>query len=224
MKYPCNMICDLLPLYFDKVCSPESREIIESHLESCPKCKAYFCSMSEADSKVQYSESDDGGNEYQKAASLRSVKKRIFRRQILAAAAAIIVSIVVGILTIGILKNTVRLVPYEDNLSVSMVDGSLIGRLYGSEHLKVSIRNISVAHNDQEQQYIFYQVTDTAWSDILTSKNVFSEYVICPKDKSADMIDRVYYYTGDYKRLYDISDAQLQAVIQDSVLLWEKEA
>ena len=35
MKTPCNVIRDLLPLYHDGVCSPESRQLVEEHLEKC---------------------------------------------------------------------------------------------------------------------------------------------------------------------------------------------
>ena len=223
MKYPCNMIRDLLPLYLDEVCSVESKEIIENHLENCPECKSYFRSMAEADKEIEYSISSDAKSEYQKASSLRAVKKRIFHKQIFAAVIAILVLTVISVSTIAILKNTVRMVPYGDNLSVSMVDGSLIGRLYGSEYSRVKIKNISVNQNGQEQRYIFYQIADTAWNDLSTSKNVFSEYVICPKDKSADTVDRVYYYTGDYTGLDSMSGAELQTVIQNATLLWTKD-
>ncbi|MBM6896739.1 zf-HC2 domain-containing protein [Pseudoflavonifractor capillosus] len=39
MKTPCNVIRDLLPLYHDGVCSPESRQLVEEHLEECADCR-----------------------------------------------------------------------------------------------------------------------------------------------------------------------------------------
>ncbi|MCR5501781.1 MAG: zf-HC2 domain-containing protein [Lachnospiraceae bacterium] len=39
MKYECNMIRDLLPLYKDGACSPESTKAVEEHLSECPSCK-----------------------------------------------------------------------------------------------------------------------------------------------------------------------------------------
>ena len=35
----CNVIRDLLPLYADKVCSEDSKEMVEEHLANCKKCK-----------------------------------------------------------------------------------------------------------------------------------------------------------------------------------------
>lgn len=38
-KMSCNVIYDLLPLYLDGLCSKESKQMIEEHLESCEECK-----------------------------------------------------------------------------------------------------------------------------------------------------------------------------------------
>lgn len=38
MKLSCEIIQDLLPLYVDNACSPQSREAVEEHLNQCPAC------------------------------------------------------------------------------------------------------------------------------------------------------------------------------------------
>ncbi len=38
MKYTCEVIQDLLPLYKDEVCSDESKKIVEEHLKECNEC------------------------------------------------------------------------------------------------------------------------------------------------------------------------------------------
>ena len=38
MKMPCKVIEDLLPMYYDKVCSEESAVLVEEHIASCPRC------------------------------------------------------------------------------------------------------------------------------------------------------------------------------------------
>jgi len=40
MKYPCETVRDLIPLYHDNVCSDSSRKIVEEHLEECGLCKS----------------------------------------------------------------------------------------------------------------------------------------------------------------------------------------
>lgn len=38
MKYNCDLIEDLLPLYKDGICSESSKKIVEEHLTECPDC------------------------------------------------------------------------------------------------------------------------------------------------------------------------------------------
>lgn len=40
MELNCNVIRDLLPLYADQICSDESRELVDRHLEQCRDCSA----------------------------------------------------------------------------------------------------------------------------------------------------------------------------------------
>lgn len=45
MKYPCELIQDLLPLYHDNVCSPPSRKMVEEHLSDCEACRSLVQKM-----------------------------------------------------------------------------------------------------------------------------------------------------------------------------------
>ena len=47
MKFECDMISDLLPLYKDDICSETSKKIVEEHLTECPSCKKLFSAMSD---------------------------------------------------------------------------------------------------------------------------------------------------------------------------------
>lgn len=40
MKISCDIIQDLLPLYCDGVCSQDSKQAVEAHLQDCEKCSA----------------------------------------------------------------------------------------------------------------------------------------------------------------------------------------
>ena len=42
MKYPCEIINDLLPLYIDDLCNEKSKEVIKEHLSSCERCKQNY--------------------------------------------------------------------------------------------------------------------------------------------------------------------------------------
>lgn len=45
MKLDCNVICDLLPLYVDQICSNESRALVDEHLTECRDCSALLQQM-----------------------------------------------------------------------------------------------------------------------------------------------------------------------------------
>ena len=42
MRYNCDLIRDLLPLYQDGVCSENSRQAVEEHLKDCKGCTDYL--------------------------------------------------------------------------------------------------------------------------------------------------------------------------------------
>lgn len=220
MNYPCNLIQDLLPLYLDGVCSEESKTVVEQHLIKCPNCRKYYSAMRESDEIIIMPPNAE--REIQKATSFQSVKKTLFRKQILIAAVSIIVLAVIAFAVISVLKNSVGIVEYENNISVSMIDGSLVGRLNGSQETYIKIIRTTIEADGQEENYLFYYLSDTKWNDLTTSRQVFSEYVLCPIDKGADQIDRVYYYTGDYTGIETMGSDKLQEIINASVLLWSR--
>lgn len=39
MNYPCDVIKDVLPLYYDHACSEQTRQIVEDHLSECEPCR-----------------------------------------------------------------------------------------------------------------------------------------------------------------------------------------
>lgn len=39
MKVTCNVMEDLLPMYYDEVCSEETAAMVKEHLNSCPSCR-----------------------------------------------------------------------------------------------------------------------------------------------------------------------------------------
>ena len=219
MKWSCNIIRDLMPLYIDGACSEESKKIIEEHLKECEECRAYLSSMNEENKIIERLSNE---KEAQKIYSFKVVKKRILRKQIISGIIAILIVVSISIATITVLKNIHQTVEYKDNISVSMVDGSLVSRLYGSYYTNIKIKNVEVSDDGTMSNYIFYCISNTVWDDISLKEDMMSEYVLVPKDKNADRIDRVYYYTGDFSSLENTNEAELQTIIQNSELLWEK--
>ena len=220
MKYPCGIIQDILPLYQDGVCSGESRKAIEEHLQECPSCKAIFNTLHESEKTV--ADNYNAEQERRKAASFQSIKKKLVKKQVLAAAAAVALLAAVVLAGIGVLKNTREVVAYQNTISVSMTDGALVGRLYGSMASYVKIKRVTQTINGQEENALFFCVSDTKWDALTTNPEMLSEYTLCPADKGADQIHAVYYYTGDYTGIESMSSGELQKILDASTLVWHQ--
>ena len=52
MKYDCDMICDLLPLYIDNACSEASGKAVEEHLAECESCTSLYNDMKQAETDI----------------------------------------------------------------------------------------------------------------------------------------------------------------------------
>ncbi len=220
MKYPCNLIKDLLPLYIDNVCSKESKEIVKNHLPECTDCKAYYNALTEGSEFASCQTEKE--RELVKAQTFINVKKKLRIRQAFVAIISAVVLIVFLISTVIILSNWKKTVIFDNNISVTMTDGSLIGRLNGTNYEELSIKRVVEQENGREYNYLFFCIYDNKWNELITGKDVYSEFVICPEDKGADKIDAVYYFTGDTNNLDNLDSKELQQIIENSKLLWSK--
>lgn len=97
MSVPCEVIRDLLPLYYDEVCSKESGREVLSHLAKCEECRKEYeklCSARELE--TAYDEKD---NE-RIADSFKKVKRRNGKRSLLIASAAVLTAAAAAAVTL----------------------------------------------------------------------------------------------------------------------------
>lgn len=78
MKYPCDLIRDIMPLYHDEVASEESRKAVEEHMEECSACREYYDIMCESDAVEPIIFDEE--IEKKTAASYKNVYKRIVKK------------------------------------------------------------------------------------------------------------------------------------------------
>ncbi len=220
MKYPCCIIQDLLPLYKDGVCEKESAGIIKEHLSECAVCGEKYTALCGNDAIGELPRSKEA--ELKKAASFQKVRKKLLIRQVMTALASVVLLTAAVLAAVGILKSTVRVIPFADNISVSMTDGSLIARLRGDMAEKVSIKRVETGDNGDTSACLFFCISSVKWNELATSDNVFSEYVLCPADKGVGEIDKVYYYIGDYTGIENMSARELREITSSSELLWSR--
>ncbi len=216
MKYSCDVIQDLLPLYYDEVCSMESRHIVEEHIRECMYCKKVYEELStDSPGRPQVNSCKEQKADFLCANSLREVKKAITCKQIIGIIVTIVVLSFAALVFVKAMKYSEQKINSTENISVAMVDGNIMGRLLGSKWHNAFLKRVEV----DGKNYIFFSFTDTKWDRLITGPEIYSEYLICSKDKGADHIDAVYYYPGDYSNL---EDRKMQELTGQSTLLWEK--
>lgn len=95
MKTPCKVICDLLPLYHDNVCSTESKRMVEEHLEYCNKCRKELQMM---DTQFHVHHAQPGEEKAAEAASAAWKKgtRRAFRKGAIIAVTAFLAILIVA--------------------------------------------------------------------------------------------------------------------------------
>lgn len=125
MSVPCQLIGDLLPLYYDQVCSDDSRVLVEEHLKTCPACRQALADLRE---QMEHPQEDMEGMREAQGTWKRSQKKSFWKGILLA---VIILLAAASPLWLTLPKN--QPVPAED-IKISQVcqleDGSIVFHMY----------------------------------------------------------------------------------------------
>lgn len=56
MKYQCEIVRDLMPLYLDGIASGQSRQMVEAHLSECKECSDLFSQMKNNELEIEVKE------------------------------------------------------------------------------------------------------------------------------------------------------------------------
>ena len=123
MKVTCKVIQDLLPLYVDGVCSPDTAALVEEHLKDCAPCQEAYHALKEAPSPTP---EDGADKDAAVAKGLKKVKTGLRRKRILIGVFATLGGLLVSF-GLGLFVTCYRFyAPVEDTVKgVSVVDGQL---------------------------------------------------------------------------------------------------
>lgn len=219
MSYQCKLIQDLLPLYHDGVCSDESREIIEEHLTNCAECSGILKEIRSAESVDIPVENSRGD---QMADSLKKIKRRILRKQIIIAAAALFTAAVLFGVWLFALSGVQT--AKTENISVRMINGELVCRLRGGFPNGTYIKNVEVS---PDKYYMFFTIYETKRDRLVMSNSEYRELFLAYRGSNAQQIERVYYYQdNNYKDAMTgiemLPEDELDKIIEMCTLMWSK--
>lgn len=233
MKINCKIIQDLLPLYYDTVCSDESRQLVDEHLKECEKCSEQLKIL--ADGEIE--EKININIEKEKINSLKSLKKKLIKRNVRTS----IISIIVVLIIVGIGYSAIfkleQPIPYKEGLiTVEAVDNKTNKFTFqGDDFYKCYALQRTVTIEGKEKNILMFYYTNTIWRRIMPKKqymvgssNYFDKeenYAGWSKDTweniyTKEGIDEVYYYVGDYYSMYD--EAEIDEALDKATLLWRK--
>lgn len=233
MNISCDIIKDLLPLYHDEVCSKDSKMMIEEHLKNCTNCQNYLNSIS----NEVFHKSSEANVEQVKVNSLRSLKKKLLKKNFIISAVSIVCVVAIFLGCYSLVFHYETPIEYNEELiDIKLAVDEVIDMFFLGNDYYCSYAFTRTIQNDGiEQDLAFVYYTDTIWTKYLSkprkpndyqftiSKNIMIDYGKNgePID-SAEEIVAVYYLIGDYKTLVSMSDEEFKNVMKDAILMWEK--
>lgn len=115
MKISCNIIKDLLPLYYDDICSNESRKLIEEHIKTCDDCKL---ELKKYDMKLEGVDSMNNEININEANMIKNISKKWKRDKK--------TSFLLGTTIVSIIASISSIIAYNAHGSYVAEDGRLV--------------------------------------------------------------------------------------------------
>ena len=236
----CGVVRDLLPLYHDNVCGAESRAMVEKHVETCEKCR----------DELEILRNDTTPSERRLLSSLRNIKRKLRRHNVLISLAVLCVAAIV-ISCAHLYLQVYVTVPYEEGmLSVIVSDDGVVYIQPSSNTLMASgyferrmtkggIEYVAVYFRYMEQRYnklpwkkpLSYSQYFTPEHLGLEIGTILTEEYLSEKGLKSDPeftrltcnIGAIYYL--EKTMVYNMDDAKRLDMIDDAgpILLWERD-
>ncbi|WP_312046781.1 zf-HC2 domain-containing protein [Anaerotignum sp.] len=215
-KIDCYIIKDLLPLYVDEVVSTQTKNAIEEHILACNDCqKELNILKKEINTAHLPSEFAKGGEPIMK------IRKHIHRNYCIIAIMIISILFIGSFCGVSYLRNNVKAIAFNNNIEVNLDNGNIIAEIEGTSIHSSHIVNIPV-NGEETEFYTFFFVESSNWDNLISKKSTLSKVTIAYNDKGAENISKIYYYTGEYDDITNMSVDELQLIISNSTLLWQR--
>lgn len=244
-KINCEVACDLIPLYVDKVLSPSSVELVEEHLAECGDCR----------DKANLLTKDTVVKSYDDSKPLKKFKNKLTGHKIITSivVAFCVITLVIIFLntyhhdyTYDEVADEIEVVSESDGHVYFVYNGDkifLTKALYnviGEENGKLQVAVSFYLTVDANELYLYYFAKADATKELIDEGYKRAVYVLCPNTPNEEYgsfgcdicIDKFvvsleqFGYDKDYEIvqidycMFDESKGQL--VGKKSTTLWEK--
>lgn len=234
MKLPCYLVRDLLPLYKDEVCEPETAADVREHLEGCPDCRTLWETLQTA---APLEEAVDQAKAQEQAAALRRVKHTQQKKRVQTILVTLLVVILLGGGGLGLYFHAVETYleyPQESILGVEEEPISEQWRIRGKgivlkldSTVQTSIQWSQVLNTPKGDVMVFtlgrsqWDVwTRAQWSDDSYEILLYTEAM--DGMEAMERLKAVYYLPYSEFESWIVSESRL--VPEDAVLLWQRDA
>ncbi len=234
MKLPCYLVRDLLPLYKDEVCEPETAADVREHLEGCPDCRTLWETLQTA---APLEEAVDQAKAQEQAAALRRVKHTQQKKRVQTILVTLLVVILLGGGGLGLYFHAVETYleyPQESILGVEEEPISEQWRIRGKgivlkldSTVQTSIQWSQVLNTPKGDVMVFtlgrsqWDVwTRAQWSDDSYEILLYTEAM--DGMEAMERLKAVYYLP--YSEFESWIDSESRLVPEDAVLLWQRDA
>lgn len=234
MKLPCYLVRDLLPLYKDEACEPETAADVREHLEGCPDCRTLWETLQTA---APLEEAVDQAKAQEQAAALRRVKHTQQKKRVQTILVTLLVVILLGGGGLGLYFHAVETYleyPQESILGVEEEPISEQWRIRGKgivlkldSTVQTSIQWSQVLNTPKGDVMVFtlgrsqWDVwTRAQWSDDSYEILLYTEAM--DGMEAMERLKAVYYLP--YSEFESWIDSESRLVPEDAVLLWQRNA
>lgn len=231
MKYPCGMIRDLLPLFYDGVCSEESSEVVREHLRECAPCREVYEKLSLREALLP--EAEDPSGETVRAKSYANVRLAMKKRQLRIWGVVIVLVLALSGILFAWNEHGEMIMPYQESMQVYFDEsGNLVMHAdLPCSAIQISQILLSPADVAPQQNHVFLRYycrpLDYMWCSLFGNK-IDSTYVIAFAGMGADLIDAVHYTHPEFENFWfrgdiPVSSAVLEEYISRTARVWIKE-
>lgn len=240
MKLPCYLVRDLLPLYKDQVCEPDTAADVREHLEGCTDCRTLWENMEDA---VPEEKELESAKAQEQAAALRRVKSAQRKKRVLIVLAAVLATlcaVYMGLRLVFAYANDTYLdydvdailkVEYEEDPDEG--DSYLGGTgvyiwLDPTEHNTLTWPHIL---DTEEGKVVVFTLGETLWNEWINTpwygleEGELYKEGLCTEAtygrSTVESIVAVYYLP--YSRFTDWESRWVRSVPDDAILLWQRD-
>lgn len=223
MNLPCYLVRDLLPLYHDKLCTPDTARDVDEHLENCEACRAALDAL---DAPKEYSVPD--AEDLQRAQALQMLQRKLVRSRVLTvifSVVTVVLLLAVGIWCLRTYFSNQYLDADPTALQVQQEDSSLY--LTADSGVKANCMSATVCEYNGKTVVLF-SVYGSVWDSWFGSSLPSGGLDLIRNGE----VEAAYYLPyEEYRALFDLSgigtdpvmtDGQeLTALPADTVLMWQ---